>query len=306
MMKVTRASDVHKDIIRQHWHQIFTKEQVGDIDYYFDELYDAQNCIVLVENNQVLASCQIHPYQMMCHDRIIETSLLHGFYTIEERRHEGLMKHLIHRVLMEREYLELLTLVAGDVEMDMTPFNFEPVFYQQVYTIRRSMIPIMDSTGVRLNIADSELLELYQYYTKYFNGYFIRNESYYEQMKQTLRHNDGRYVGVYDTQGDLRASIRLKVKNQEAQVDELIYKDTASILKLLSFVLSQFQTIVLHVSLAEDIQKIVPEALVIKEISLYARLNQPSLFERLYKVKVKTSDSALNAFQRPLFNSEKS
>ena len=78
-------------------------------------------------------------------------------------------------------------------------------------------------------------------------------------------------------------------------------KDTASILGRLS---SQYSSLQLHMSLVEDIKKIVPEALVSKQVHLYARLNHSSLFERLYNVKVRTSDSAINAFQKPLFNSD--
>ena len=120
---------------------------------------------------------------------------------------------------------------------------------------------------MRLNIANADLLELYQYYTKYFNGYFVRNEAYYEQMKQHLRAIDGRYIGVYDAQGELRASVRMSSKSQEAMIDEIVYKDTASILKLLSFVLSQYSSLQLHMSLVEDIKKIVPEALVSKQVA---------------------------------------
>lgn len=301
-MKVMKASEAHRSIIYEHWKQYFMQDP-RNIDSYFEHFYNGEQSYVLLDEQQAIASCQVAPHQMVLHGKTIDTSILHSFYTIEERRYQGYLEYLLNRVLMERENLELITLVHQR-DFDLNQFRFEPVFFHQVCNIKRNMIPITDSSGVRLNIANADLLELYQYYTKYFNGYFVRNEAYYEQMKQHLRAIDGRYIGVYDAQGELRASVRMSSKSQEAMIDEIVYKDTASILKLLSFVLSQYSSLQLHMSLVEDIKKIVPEALVSKQVHLYARLNHSSLFERLYNVKVRTSDSAINAFQKPLFNSD--
>lgn len=296
-VEVIKAKEMHQAIIYDNWKKLFGWEDFGSIDFYFDKIYNKENSYVLLEGGQLVASCQVHPHKMVLHEKIIDTSMIVGAFA----NTEDSLKYLMNRVLLEREKLELLTL-TGDKNLEW--LGFEPAYYHDVYTISRAMVPIMDSGGVRLSVSNPDLLELYRYYTKYFNGYFVRDESYYEWMKQKLKAQNGHYVGIYDAQQDLRASIRLVGQNGSARIEELIYKDTLSVLKLLSFVLSQYPLVEVSVTLVEDLSKIVKESIVKRRIALYGKLNNPALFERLYHVKVKTVDSALNAFSRPLFNNE--
>lgn len=285
-MKVVRAREKDREII----------------DYYFNG--DLDNYYVLIEDDQLISCLEVLTQELVLHERVIDTSLIKNLFTVPEKQGQGYMKYLLNRVLMEREKLEMVTLLYCEEASDFKAFGFEPVYHQNEYTITRSMLGPLDSRGVRLNVELADLLSLYQFYTSYFNGYFVRNEAYYNRRTEELSQLGGRYIGVYNQGGDLRASLRMIEKGHIAHVDELIYKDTVSILKLIGFLLSQFQTVKVSTTLVEDLRKIIPEAKVERTASMVARLNSPQLFERLYNVKVKTSDSAFNAFGRPLFNSD--
>lgn len=304
-MKVVKALPQHFDYIYEQWKRLFADDDFGSIDFYFEQVYNPENSWVLLDEQEELVSCcQLHPHQMVLHDKIIETTLIVGLFTVSHRQNQGHMKYLLNEIITRQENVEMLTLIQTYDSTMYRSFGFEPVYEQLVYSIDRSMIEVMDSMGVRLNVANKDLLQLYQFYTQYFNGYFVREEEYYVSMKQSLRAEDGRYIGVYDNDTNLRASIRMIARGNKAVIDELVYKDTISILKLLSFVLSQYPKVEVVTTLVEDLQKIIPMATLRRRVSTHVRLNQPHVFERLYKVKVRTADSAMKAFRKPLFNSD--
>ncbi|NLW28637.1 MAG: hypothetical protein GXY98_01855, partial [Erysipelothrix sp.] len=92
--------------------------------------------------------------------------------------------------------------------------------------------------------------------------------------------------------------------DQKVIVDEVVYKDTHSLVKLLSFILTQDPKIEVRMTAVDNLSKIIEKAFPIREKNLMVKLNDYNLFERLFHVKVSTASSAMKVFSRPLFNGE--
>ena len=302
-MRIRKATFLDKKILHQDWKTVFSHDDFGSIDYYFQKRFNPSNCYILEENKQIISSLMVHPHDMVLHQKIVKVAYIVGVYTRPDYQHKGYMKTLMNYVLKELEQTYLLTLIQGYSPEIYEPFGFESVYEQNVYELRRSMIRPMDSHGVKLRLDPKDLLETYLYYAQYFTGYFTRDEAYYLEMMDCVKAENGEYIGVYSDQ-DLRAYTRLVRHEQKVIVDEVVYKDTQSLVKLLSFILTQDPKIEVRMTAVDNLSKIIEKAFPVKEKNLMVKLNDYNLFERLFHVKVSTASSAMKVFSKPLFNGE--
>ena len=302
MMKIRVGHPEDKSIIHSHWKDVLEFDDFGSIDAYFEHVYKPENSYVLIIDNQIVSSLMVHPHELVLHQKVVEVAFIVGVYTIEDYRHQGHMKTLLNYVLKDLEKNYLLTLIQAYHPALYTQFGFEEVYKQKVYQVRRSMIKPMDSTGIKVSQNPKDNLDLYNYYTKYFNGYFVRDEAYYTQMMKLLAAENGQYVSLYNE--DLVAHLRFVVHNQDVIVDEILYKDTNALIKILNYVLTKYPRLQVHVTMVEQLDQLFGAKLLHEEVSLMVKLNDSQLFERLFNVSVKKADSALKAFSKPLFNSD--
>ncbi len=302
LIRVANASDT--ETLYHQWKEVFKFDDYGSIDAYFEYVFKPKNCYVLIIDNQIVSSLMVHPKQMVLHQKIVDVAFIVGVYTIEEYRHQGHMKTLMNYVLKDLEYNYLLTVTQAYSPELYAQFGFEPVFQQRVYQVKRSMIKPMDSVGIRISQELKDNVQLYQYFTKFFNGYFVRDEAYYETMMKVVAAENGQYVSLYNQQQEMVAHLRMVVHDQEVIVDEVLYKDTASMIKILSYVMSKYPRLEVHVSMVENLEKLMGAIHLRNEASMLVKLNDSQLFDRLFKVKVKSADSAMKAFSKPLFNTD--
>lgn len=302
IIRVGKAED--KNIIHQHWKEVFEFDDFGSVDAYFEHVYDPKNSYVLIVDDQIVSSLMVHPHDMVLHQKVIEVAFIVGVYTIEAYRHQGHMKALLNYVLKDLEKNYLLTLIQAYHPQLYTQFGFEEVYTQQVFQVRRSMIKPMDSVGIKITQSPQDNLELYKFYTQYFNGYFVRDEAYYERMIKILAAEKGQYVSLYNDEQKLVGHCRFVVHDQDVIMDEILYKDTHGLIKMLNYVLTKYPRIEVHTSMVEKLNQIFGATKLRDEVSMMVKLNDSQLFERLFHVKVQKANSAMKAFSKPLFNSD--
>lgn len=254
LIRVAKPSDT--ETLYLQWKDVFKFDDYGSIDAYFEFVFKPENCYVLIIDNQIVSSLMVHPKQMVLHQKVIDVAFIVGVYTIEEYRHQGHMKTLMNYVLKDLEYNYVLTLTQAYSPEVYAQFGFEPVYQQRVYQVKRSMIKPMDSVGIKISQELKDNVELYQYFTKFFNGYFVRDESYYEKMMKIVAAENGQYVSLYNQQQEMVAHLRMVVHDQDVIVDEVLYKDTASMIKILSYVMSKYPRLEVHVSMVENLEKL--------------------------------------------------
>lgn len=303
-MKIRIGQLSDKEILRSHWKEVFKFDDFGSVDAYFEHVYKPENAYVLIIDNQIVSSLMVHLHDLVLHEKVVEVAYIVGVYTIESYRHQGHMKTLLNYVLKDLEKNYLLTFIQAYNPNLYAQFGFENVYQQRVYQVRRSMIKPMDSVGIKISQNFEDNLELYKYYTKYFNGYFVRDPQYYDRMMKLLAAENGQYVSLYDQEQDLMAHLRFVVHNQDVIVDEILYKNTDSLIKILNYVLTKYPRLEVHVSLNEKLDQVFGAVHLRDEVSLMVKLNDSQLFERLFNVNVKKADSAMKAFSKPLFNSD--
>lgn len=301
MIRLAKSSDMKE--LYFHWKEVFEFDDHGSIDGYFQHVFKPENCYVYLRDNQIIGSLMVHPKEMVLHGKIINVAYIVGVYTLPDYRHQGVMKDLMNHVVKELEYRYVLTVTQAYNPNLYKQFGFEEVYQQQKYLVKRSMIKPMDSDGIRLSVEPHEVVELYQYFTQYFTGYFVRKEADVIRNSKLVLAENGQSVGLY-RQNELVAHLRYVVNDTTIVVDEVLYKDTSALIKILNYVLSKYPKILVSVSMVENLEKLMGAELLEISTSLLVKLNDSTLFEHLYNVKVTKASSAIKAFSKPLFNTD--
>lgn len=273
---------------------------------FVEHRLNPKHSYVIIQDKKPIAAIFGNEHEVVMHQRILKVICFHHLYTIEKNNPDQITQTLFNYVLKDYENRYLFTYVQSRLEDIYAPFGFTGAYGLKSYELRRSNIEQMDSVGIRLRIEPEKLIGLYEKFTKYFNGYFIHNEKTFENMVHVLNGYQGNYIALQSDDGkSYKASCRLRfLKDKKIVVDELIYLDQKSLKKILSFILAKYPKITIISSKIESFDQILGAKPLDQFNQWLVKLNQPELFSKLFNVDVKRADSALNAFSKPLFNSE--
>ncbi len=271
-------------------------DNISYVDSYFHTYFKEDETRVLRVDGNIEASLQVHAKNLSLHGKLLKTSFLVGCIgSLSDR------KSLVESVLDEVSKSDLITLIQTDHPEIYESLGFETVIESRVFNMSSALIPDFPMDGIVLDPASKDLVKVYNRFTKYFTGYFVRTEHDFELMKQDLRNQKGSFVG-YSIDGVLCAYARIINHGTYVDVLECVYDKSGSLLRLLSFVSRGVSRIVFTASESERINKVIPEARGKKIPFIMARINDKELFERLYHIKIISAYSAFNAFGLPLFN----
>ena len=113
-------------------------------------------------------------------------------------------------------------------------------------------------------------------------------------------------AGTYfDEKNIIRGYATVLLDGREARIEEIIYQDSTAIMKLVHAAMQERSVVTLHVSQAENLSRLFPEAKQRTYPVMMARLNDPRLFSKLFSTEVRTIQEAYGLSTRPLFLNEK-
>ncbi len=292
-------------LLKEYWLHFFSQPDPLAIDYYFQYEFRCDKTYVLILDGELIGSATLEPYEMELHGKVLQTSLIVGVFVVEKFQGQGYMTFMMNYLTKFLESREMVTCIQEEVEGLYNRYGFEDVFPQNVWEIKRYMIPPMSSEGIRYVLDPVDCLELYEYFTRYFTGYFKRDVRYYENLRQEVHVTKKQMISFYEHQ-QLMATGLVIFDQEIGYVTELLYRDSKSLLTVLNYFLSMVPTLKVHTSKIEDLSKIIEEATAESSNWMKVRLNDKDAFNRLYKVDIKRAQSAMTAFGKPVFNSQSS
>ena len=149
-------------------------------DWYFKNIYSAQNCFILRRGGRLISMSHINPYPMMLNGKSIQSAALAGVATSEEDRGKGYAALLIKQCLNEMRK-------RGQSLSFLYPFNYD--FYRKYgYELcyENNIYTLNESVAMDIAVADMDAQEdiaaLYEEFSVPFNGYIIR-EAQYQRIK---------------------------------------------------------------------------------------------------------------------------
>lgn len=300
-MKFRKARLEDKDLIEKSWREIFAQDDGGHSDFYFQHAYQAsQSYLWLSDEGELVSSCQVHTKTLMLNDKPLQVSMIVGLFTFPKYRKQGHMKAFLTQVLDILEHRDLITLIQAYDPNLYLPYGFEPIYHQKVFTLMPEQVPVMSPQGVSFQATAQELFDLYRHFTSHFTGYCRRELSEFTLLQHEIAAQGGRIISVKGESG-IDAYATLLISQTEVIIEEMVYLNAHSVLKLLNAITSLNLPIQIHVSAKEDLLKIFPLAHVDTHEYTYARLNDATLFNELYKVNAKKASDAFLIAKKPLW-----
>lgn len=258
---------------------------------FLDGVMKNPNIYVLEENKTFEGASYVVDKILRLHDKRLKVS----YITASSMNDDGLRK--LQNYLSKQD---IITLIQADNPEDLESLGFEPVIEVSEFNINVDTLPRLSVDGIVMDPNYEKLLKVYQSFTKHFTGYFERNVEYYNGVKRLLGARGG--IIAYEENGNLVAYIIFESYENVVIVHEACYQTSGHLIKLLAFAGRGKRRMVIQTSSYEHLSKIFPQAKKTKHAFLMAYINDKTLFENLFHIKIISAYSGFNAFGKALWN----
>jgi len=300
-MKLRLAKASEDRIIYNWWKEIFSFDDGGYTDFYFQHLYPSAKTYVLADEKDELVSClNVHSKVLTFNGDRFRASFIVGILTVPQHQHKGYMHELLNGVLEILSATELFTLIQAYKEQAYAPFGFEDAYFRRHYIIDQKHLPVMSATGVSTQEDPLSMKELYQSFTSHFSGSPLRSEADFKLLIEEVKAQKGRVI-TFAQDAKLKAYALIYPQTSHIDIDEIVYSDTLSLMTLLSTLGNSNPHLLLKVSQAEDLTRLLPHSPM--EIKTYTsiRINDLKLFNDHFKMNVRSTKEALHGFKAPFW-----
>ena len=141
---------------------------------------------------------------------------------------------------------------------------------------------------------------MYSAFIRRFNGFYPRDLDYFVRLKKAVNARGGKIVAYYNGRDQIQGYIVMIPQGDEIMAEEIVYLDSVALLKLCNAALQEKNTVNLFVSSAEDLSVAFPRAQKITFPSTMVRLNDPSLFSKVFHAEINDVDAISALSKRPL------
>lgn len=297
---IVKANTEQTAEIRQLWTVCFPEEDPRYIDFYFKNIYDPANCYVNLVDGKIVSALMRNPHAVMFNGRVLQASMIIGVATLPKYRKHGYMKELMDVVMDACEHSELITMIQSEKPEIYEQFGFRTIYKRTDYTIERKDVKRITNFGCAYEPTPIDLLKVYSAFIRRFNGFYPRDLDYFKRYKKEITAVGGKIVAYYDGKDQIRGYAVMIPQGNELRVEEIIYLDSMSLIKLCNAALQERRVVHLLVSEAENISLVFPEAHKKTYGSTMCRLNDASLFMRVFNRRVATVEDAFGISRRPL------
>lgn len=283
------------------WKQVFAFDDGGYTDYLFKHDFKAEETLCIRNETEIMAIASFKHHAYMLHNRLIQGSMIYGVATLENYRHQGHMKKLMslmHQVLGHRS---LVTFIQAYTPALYEPFGFEVLYYRQKYELTSEQVQNVPTSGCTKDFTSLELVKMYGRFASRFTGYMVRDEVYYDNYIEEVKAQNGYIVAVKDAKGNLKGYATMYDRKTTVEIEEIVYFDISTLLKLVSLALRLKGKVTLHTTSSEHLSKIFKDVKCIPYAYTMAKINNYTLFNRLYECEVKTTKEAFDLSKKPLF-----
>ncbi len=289
-----------KSGIRECWKRCFTTSDQRYTDYFFRYIYkDAYGYAKTIDKHVISSVCRI-PMDYMFNGRVLKASMLTGLCTLPEERNGRHEEDVMEVVMDACSRSELLTFVNTRKPELFYQYGFESVYKRSVYALSRENMKRMNNYGCAYEVSPIDMLKVYSYYIRNFNGFLARDLDYFVNYKKEVAARGGKIVAFYDGKDQIRGYAAIMIEGRVARIEEIVYLDSVSLMKLLNAALMERAEVFLHVSESENLSKVFPSVKRVDYEDVMVRLNDKELFSRLFKTPVETVQEAFAISKKPI------
>lgn len=182
MIRFADKNDVKE--IRELWDVVFPEEPDFN-EYYFNNIFDYKNTLIMAEDNELMSMVQMLPYEI---NNIGSVTYIYGAATNQKYRKQGLMSELLKKsfeIDRSREVIASILIPANKPLFDFyKKLGYEPLFYVEKETYI--------ANGYTADIREAEYSDISRL-MRLYNGDIIRNEEYWKIQLDMYRTLGGKF-----------------------------------------------------------------------------------------------------------------
>ena len=228
-MNIRYSKPIDKEQVVSVWNYCF-EDGEDFVKYYFENVYDENNTIIIEENDEVLSALQLNKYTIDLRDNKYDVSYVVGVSSKPEVRGLGYMKHLMTYTLEEIVSL----LMAIDYRL-YKRYGFDHCYDQIQYNLRTDeLLGFRLSSKLRkATFEDAETLSrIYTKAMESLNGYAVRDEAYFNRFIKEVSSESG-YIYIDE---ENNSYIAYYIQGDTFFVRELIYNNISSLKSMLAYI----------------------------------------------------------------------
>lgn len=294
---IERAKREYRNEVVTLWNTGFPVINNAYTQFFFNYIYKEDQTLVYTHQGHVIGCLQRIPINIMVNGRYLKSSLLMGMVTDPRYRRQGIMSELISIQQDLCDHSELITCVLSNDNSWFTQFGYSPIYNKQTIELTRDNVAQVSHEGISFRYRANDMLKLYADFIKRFNGYAVRSKQDIELMVQRSNDLNGKVIFYYDQEDILQAYALYHYDGLVCVIDEIIYMDSISLVKLFNYCLMERHYLRVNVSMVEDFEKIFPGIKTVTHGYISAKVNDLDLLNRLYNSQCQSIDDlfALNS-----------
>ena len=234
-MNIRYAKPIDKDQVVSVWNYCF-EDGEDFVKYYFENVYDENNTIIIEENDEVLSALQLNKYTIDLRDNKYDVSYVVGVSSKPEVRGLGYMKHLMTYTLEELyKNGEIVSLLMAIDYRLYKRYGFDHCYDQIQYNLRTDeLLGFRLSSKLRkATFEDAETLSrIYTKAMESLNGYAVRDEAYFNRFIKEVSSESG-YIYIDE---ENTSYIAYYIQGDTFFVRELIYNNISSLKSMLAYI----------------------------------------------------------------------
>ena len=234
-MNIRYAKPIDKDQVVSVWNYCF-EDGEDFVKYYFENVYDENNTIIIEENDEVLSALQLNKYTIDLRDNKYDVSYVVGVSSKPEVRGLGYMKHLMAYTLEELyKNGEIVSLLMAIDYRLYKRYGFDHCYDQIQYNLRtEELLGFRLSSKLRkATFEDAETLSrIYTKAMESLNGYAVRDKAYFNRFIKEVSSESG-YIYIDE---ENNSYIVYYIQGDTFFVRELIYNNISSLKSMLAYI----------------------------------------------------------------------
>lgn len=267
------------------------------IDYFFSELYNADDFLIYKEDDVVLCCMKAFSENLYLKGYKVEVVVIDNLIisgncplAIKDKFIEGCLEYF--------SKAKLFTITSRPFIENQ---GFEDVFKHKRYRIYRRDLFNVDGYSISDRFDVYDIYLCYHRFVRHFDSYLDKDLAYFEAKLKRLEQENYEIYVSRNSQNDIVGYIVYNYIDGELEVVKVIYEDTLALLTLLNQAMGMNDHIYVHVSLNENLEKVFGNIHYELKKDVLIRINDLDLFRRLYRVSSKSLTEFLDKNHRPLY-----
>ncbi len=285
------------------WKTIFAYADGGSINYFFNNVYNRDNFLIVKDQsqNEIIAGLYNDQKILKLNGLMFNVSVLDNLFTLYKHRNSGVMSKLLSKTLQELENRQLFTLIKCSKSIDFSKFGFETIYYNKRYIINRSDLFNIDGYSISAIFKVEELFNVYQSFISRFNGYLIRDLNMFESFIQVLKASGKEIFVSRDENMEIVGYMVYDYIASELQVLEIVYLNSTALITLLNQAMGLNAYIYVTVSAFENLERIIKGIKFEVNEYMMIKINDEKLFKSLFAVQSASIKTVLKKSDKPLY-----